>query len=479
MVKYLRLLTVLSAVAALGSATDPDSPSPATDPAEYDPRDVYRRDVVIVGGGSSGVYSSMRLRDHGKSVLVIEKRDTLGGHAEAWVDPVSGTPIDIGVQAFANDVAKDYFARFGLALKPSGAGAAAPTNAYVDFSTGKAADFAAPHASAFLAAVDWYLSHLREFPALQDSFNMSYAVHPDLLLSFGEFVAKYDLGDLVPQVFQYNQGAVPLLDISMLYHFKYLNEDECNAFKNGFLSVDQHSVTELYRRAAEELGPDVLFDSTVVAMDRSLPGEVRVAVQTPAGSKLIVAKKILSTIPPVLGNLASYDLSSEERRLFGEFFANGYYVGVLNNTGLDPSVTYVNHGGAGRPYGVPELPGIHTLYSIPLPGDRFITNVYYGSPDTGLSDDDVKANIVADVQRYQKENGLPVTRPDWLKFSNHSPFNLMVPNDKIADGFYEELFSLQGCRNTFYNGAAWHTQDSSALWKFTEDYVLPIMLASL
>lgn len=479
MAKYLNLFAILSAAAVLGSATAPNSPSSVTDPAAYNPRDVYHRDVVIMGGGSSGVYSSMRLRDHGKSVLVIEKRDTLGGHAEAWVDPVSGTPIDIGVQAFANDVAKDYFARFGLVLKKPGAGAAVPTNKYVDFATGKVADFAEPRSTAFLAAVDKYLAHLHEFQALQDSFNMSYPVHPDLLLPFGEFVAKYDLGDLVPRVFQYNQGAVPLLNISMLYHFKYMNEDESNSFKQGFLSLDQNTVTELYRRAAEELGPDVLLESTVVAMDRSVSDEVRVAVQTPAGPKVVIAKKLLTTIPPLLSNLVSYDLSTKERRLFGEFFANGYYVGVLHNTGLDPSVTYVNHGGPGRPYGVPELPGIHTLYSIPLPGDRLVANVYYGSPDASLSDDEVKASIVADLQRYQRENGLPVTQPEWLKFSNHSPFNLMVPNGKIADGFYEELFSLQGCRNTFYNGAAWHTQDSSALWRFTEYYVLPIMLASL
>ncbi|KAK7968653.1 beta-cyclopiazonate dehydrogenase [Apiospora saccharicola] len=118
------------------------------------------------------------------------------------------------------------------------------------------------------------------------------------------------------------------------------------------------------------------------------------------------------------------------------------------------------------------------MFSRPLPGGRLITNVYYGSPGV-LSDDEVKADIVGGLQRYQEENGLPVAQPEWLAFSSHAPFNLMVSNDKVADGFYEELFALQGCRNTFYNGAAWHTQDSSALWKFTEYYILPIMLAAL
>ncbi|KAK8097500.1 hypothetical protein PG984_016639 [Apiospora sp. TS-2023a] len=476
MAKYLTF-AILSVFTALGTTTGHYPGSLATDPAGYDARDIYHRDVLIVGGGSSGVYSAIRLRDHGKTVMVVEKQGRLGGHAEAWVDPGSGTAVNIGVEAFANiDVVKDYFSRFDLSLTPPTG--AAPTMTFVDFATGKvAAGFAEPDASAFMTALDTYVSHLKEFPALQDSFNMTYPVHPDLLLSLGDFAAKYGVGDMIPQLFHYNQGSVPLLNVSMLYHFKYLNEDETTSLKQGFLSVDQYSVTELYNRAAESLSPDVLFQSIVVEMDRSSPDEVRVAIQTLAGPKLVIVKKLLSTIPPLLENLSGYDLSDEERGLFGEFFANGYYTGILNNTGLDPSLTYVNHDSS-RPYGLPELPGIYAMFSRPLPGDRFITNVYYGSPGV-LSDDEAKADIVASLQRYQKENGLQVAQPEWLAFSNHAPFNLMVSNDKIAEGFYDELFALQGCRNTFYHGAAWHTQDSSALWKFTEYYVLPIMLVSL
>lgn len=35
------------------------------------------RDVVIIGGGASGAHAAVWLRDHGKSVAVVEKRDTL------------------------------------------------------------------------------------------------------------------------------------------------------------------------------------------------------------------------------------------------------------------------------------------------------------------------------------------------------------------------------------------------------------------
>jgi hypothetical protein len=53
-------------------------------------------------------------------------------------------------------------------------------------------------------------------------------------------------------------------------------------------------------------------------------------------------------------------------------------------------------------------------------------------------------------------------------YSSHTPFELTVPPEAIADGFYKKLYSLQGCRHTFYTGAAFHTHDSSLLWQFTE-----------
>ena len=39
--------------------------------------DPLSRDVVIIGGGASGAHAAVWLRDHGKSVIVVEKRDTL------------------------------------------------------------------------------------------------------------------------------------------------------------------------------------------------------------------------------------------------------------------------------------------------------------------------------------------------------------------------------------------------------------------
>lgn len=42
--------------------------------------DVLHRDVVVIGGGASGAYAAVRLRDDfSKSIALIEKRDILVG----------------------------------------------------------------------------------------------------------------------------------------------------------------------------------------------------------------------------------------------------------------------------------------------------------------------------------------------------------------------------------------------------------------
>ena len=43
-----------------------------------DTGDIIHRDVVVVGGGASGTYAAVRLReDFGKSVLLVEKKSHL------------------------------------------------------------------------------------------------------------------------------------------------------------------------------------------------------------------------------------------------------------------------------------------------------------------------------------------------------------------------------------------------------------------
>ena len=266
--------------------------------------------------------------------------------------------------------------------------------------------------------------------------------------------------------------------------FKYLNADLLNSFGTGFLTTVHTNTGELYDKAAKELGSDAMLSSSVVAMDRSgTSGPVKVLINTPSGYKLILAKKVVSTVPPKVDNLNGYDLSTKEQSLFSQFFNNGYYTGILQNTGLPDNISFDNPGPMISSESIADLrdrsaqsykPGLYTI-SGNQAADLF--QVFYGTPDV-LTDDQVKTDIVASVQRLQKARGIPTTIPRFVAFSSHTPFNLMVPNEAIEDKFYEKLYSLQGERNTFYNGAAFHVQDSSVLWRFTEA-LLPRIVAAL
>lgn len=59
-------------------------------------------DVAVIGGGVSGTYAAVRLHDQKKCVALIEQQEYLGSNTETYVDPSTGTPIDIGVEIFKN-----------------------------------------------------------------------------------------------------------------------------------------------------------------------------------------------------------------------------------------------------------------------------------------------------------------------------------------------------------------------------------------
>ena len=82
----LKMRVVTFSSAALSLLASSVSASPVSFQArDYGSNDVISRDVVVVGGGSGGTYSAVSLKDKGKSVLIIEKKDRLGGHTETYM----------------------------------------------------------------------------------------------------------------------------------------------------------------------------------------------------------------------------------------------------------------------------------------------------------------------------------------------------------------------------------------------------------
>ncbi len=157
--------------------------------------------------------------------------------------------------------------------------------------------------------------------------------------------------------------------------------------------------------------------------------------------------------------------------MFAQFSNAGYYTGILRNTGV-PDDTAVVNVSPDTIYNHPVLPGIYKLIQTGIPNT---IGVVFGSL-SAIPDENVKKQILSDVQRL-KIPGKGDTKPEFIAYSRHTPFELTVSTKAIAGGFYKALSSLQGQSRTWYTGAAFHTQDSSLLWQFTEA-LLPNITAS-
>jgi 15-cis-phytoene desaturase len=57
-------------------------------------------EVIVIGGGLSGLSCAVALADRGLKVTVLEGSDHLGGRASSWLDPKTGDVVDIGPHVF-------------------------------------------------------------------------------------------------------------------------------------------------------------------------------------------------------------------------------------------------------------------------------------------------------------------------------------------------------------------------------------------
>jgi hypothetical protein len=451
-------------------------------PSHYGPDCIIDVDVAVIGGGSVGTYAAIQLKDQGKKILLIEKKDRLGGHTETYTDPDSGIPIDMGVKLYYDDpIVYDWYARFNLTVASANisvtGGAASPQ--YVDFRTGKILQgVPASNTTALGAALQRYSAVLAQYPQLEDGFFLPDPVPEDLLMPFGQFVEKYDLGPVVQLFFNLAGAFGDILELPTIQQFRAQSLGLLKTISNfQTSSVSNNSL--LFDRATAELAAakSLYLSSNVLYTERvSESGSVKMLVDTPKGRKLIVAKKLLITIPPTPAALAKFDMNEEELSIFSQLQGFGYYTSIIRNAGTPATVTAQNLA-LDQPYALPPMPN---LYNCNPSGAPSLSVCYYGTKlGQILSDDEAKAAIVADLKQYQAVNGLNATEPEFVAFSNHSPYWMMASSEATKAGFYKSMYALQGKRNTFWTGATWRAQDSTASWKFTKNFVLPALVASV
>src|SRR5262249_44275437 len=62
------------------------------------PRNERMIDVLVIGAGAAGLSAARDLSHSGRTVLVLEARDRLGGRIHTLHDPASPTPTELGAE---------------------------------------------------------------------------------------------------------------------------------------------------------------------------------------------------------------------------------------------------------------------------------------------------------------------------------------------------------------------------------------------
>ncbi|RAL02572.1 FAD/NAD(P)-binding domain-containing protein [Aspergillus ibericus CBS 121593] len=425
------------------------------------------RDVVILGGGSTGTYAAVQLRSQDKTVALVEKKDKLGGHAETIYLP-DDQYVNYGIEGFFNnDLTKTYFSQLDVdyeALLPG----SLLTN-YVDFRTGKPA-LPGDGILDTITGLLLYRAAIAQFDSLSTgAYYLPDPIPEVLLRPFHEFVSAHALQGALTLIFEFAENVGDLLNTPLLYVIQNFGIPQIDALLNGGYIRPKNGTDTLFNKAATYIGPENIFSSTTaISTSRNETG-VEVLVQNTNGTQtLIRANSLLITFPPTLSNLAFLDLSSTEQSLFSKWTHMQYYAATITNTGLPDGINIANVNPDNQPGSLPLPPFQWELEYSGVPG-YFMTKIVAPANFTA---EDAKQLIVDNLRSMRDAGTYDTTQdPEIAAFASHSPETLMVGVEEIREGFYDKLHGLQGKRSTYYTGYTWCTDYSTPLWNFTDAVV--------
>lgn len=455
--------------------------SSASRPHRYEK--LVERDVVIVGGGSSGTYAAVRLMDEGVSVVVLEKEARLGGHTVTYTDPETRQPFNLGVVIFHDSpIVRNYFGRFRVGLRKVGDLNGGRPQAYYDFDTGRAVAFEPVPEQALGAAIQKYAQLIEsKYPYLSLGYDLPDPVPKELLAPYSEFVKANGLQDLVQLVNSIGSNNGNLLERPTLYGIKVFSPLLVEAFSEGFITAASGDNRDLYRGAQHLLKQkdSVIYKAKIKKVKRSANG-VLVWLDTPGQKVLVKAKKLVLAIPPLKKNLEDIglDLTSEEAHLFGKFKAFLYGSSVFEHSGINGSRDLANVG-TNTPFHLLTLPGSFTYNSLIGKVATNKISTYYGSLDSNMTEREIKELIKGQLCNLEREGSIGPGEPHFKYIGNHAPYHIHVSANDIRKGFYKNLYALEGEQNTFWTGAAFVDNDSTLIWTWTEAFLLPLILGSL
>ncbi|KAL2269223.1 hypothetical protein VTJ83DRAFT_4069 [Remersonia thermophila] len=450
------------------------------------------RDVAIIGGGASGTHAAIWLRDHGHSVVVVEKANQLGGHTAAFKDPATGKDINVGVQTwieYGNSF--DFPARMNVST--SGAMQFTPnTPNFVDMKTGRrVAGYEPPADGAKYPAIQRYIDAISQYEdiMLPGFFNFPDKIPEELVMPFGKFVEKYNLYDAVPQLWDSTvQGVGDPMNVPTFFIIQASAVPMARALVGTAAAAVPASgrLYDLYESIARFLGNDVLYASTVIRSTRTNSG-VSLTVSGPRGKQTCIqAKRLLIAIQPTPRNMAPFSLDREERDVLGRFRFPTVYAGIIRHPALPKLNAYSNRspspGGlnhtifpvASQVGHIGYIGGTEDLFQFTAVGTQQETassmKLHIGKA--------IDAMIAAGtIERPKLQPGVK-PQVTFSAFGDHGHMHAQVSAADLRNGFIKRLYGLQGKRNTWYTGAAFSSGFSTILWEYNK-VLLPKVVEGL
>ncbi|KAL4882552.1 hypothetical protein BJY04DRAFT_36999 [Aspergillus karnatakaensis] len=427
--------------------------------------DTIARDVCILGGGATGTYAAVQLIERGRSVVIVEPKDHLGGHSDMAYLP-GGKELDFGIRAyFDQEVVKDFFAQ--LHVEHELFHQPAILTDYVNLETGQRVLPSSTDALALLVALIRYRKVTEPFNYLiPGAFDLPDEVPEVLLRPFREFVEEHDLQAALPIIYTFTDALGDVLKAPLLYVLQLFGPSHIDALLEGPYIRPRNGSSTLFRQAARYIDEDhnVLYGSAVTKATRSSDG-VELVVKTANGDRKVVsAKKLLITFPPILSNLYGFDLDENEQLLFSKWKYINYYAAVLTNTGIPDGFNIFNTDPENQPGGLPTAPYQCIIDYSGFPG--YYRTRIMGAMD--FSEDDARQLVMDDFRRMGEAGTFPITEePEIVALESHVPSTMMVSVDDVRAGFYRKLYALQGVRSTYYTGLTFCTDYSTQLWNYT------------
>ncbi|KAK4236379.1 beta-cyclopiazonate dehydrogenase [Achaetomium macrosporum] len=456
--------------------------------AGWDFPEIITRDVAIIGGGASGSYAAVRIRDdYKKSIVLVEKAGRLGGHVSTYDDPKTGLPFDFGVQTFNDyDPARAFFARMGVDV--GSAPRTSLVSQYADFTTGAAVNFTPPASADRTAALQRFLNATAAYEQYTLpgywKFPTPDKIPADLLLPFGKFVEKYQLHAAVNQVFQVTgMGVGDMVNELTMYVLGAFGQPMIRAFlgQGATFTPTSHRNIALYEAVQTLLGDDVLYNTTVVQSLRTPIGHTLWTKGASGKSTIIIARKLLMAIEPTAENMDPFNLDRQEQSVFSKFAYSNVHAGLVSHPSLPVNVSVVNTPSAASPANYLALPKPNfnvrfdymgsgsDLWRVLLVGDKNF--------DQAAAQQLVRQNFAGLV----KSGTLPATADpagelQFRAWANHGAMHMRVAASELKNGFIQKLYALQGHRETWWTGGAFAVQFQAILWAF-DDILLPKMLS--